>query len=82
MGRAHRNRDFGKVGNFRSNAAGKMATNESLAGRNLTAASRSANVRAQTLRPLGAYAHLNFVVRVRASETSCQNLAALEKVSC
>jgi len=28
-----------------------LVTNESLAARNLTAASRSANVRAQTLRP-------------------------------
>jgi len=32
---------------------GKMVTNESLAARNLTAVSHSANVRAQTLRPLG-----------------------------
>jgi hypothetical protein len=59
-----------KMGNFRSKAAGKMVTNESLAARNLTAASRSANVRAQISRPLGAYARFDcgdFWSRLRES---------------
>ncbi len=55
MGLAHRNRDFGKLGNFRSKLLGKMVTNESLAARNLTAACHSTGFRAQTCGPWELY---------------------------